>query len=109
MAPPEWSSAPRQEWIAALPPGAVVSATGDQGTGEAPLLVGAPLALAFALALSLSGIIVIAATAAYTASLGGAPLSIGPLGTYLMLIAALVLTVVVTALIASRTALHRPR
>lgn len=155
-APPGWSNATGDEWIAELPPGAAVSATGGQGTGEAPLLVGAPLALAFALALSstviavlarrqditqlgrigmsrhavltavarqalavtvppalvalaLSGLIVTAATAPYIAALGGGPLSIGPLGTYLTLIAALVLTVVVTALTASRTALYRPR
>lgn len=155
-APPGWSSATGDEWIAELPAGAAVSATGGQGTEEAPLLVGAPLALAFALALSstvivvlarredisqlgrigmsqravlaavarqplaatippglvalgLSGLIVMAATAPYTATLDGGPLSIGPLGTYLTLIAALVLTVLVTALTASRTALYRPR
>lgn len=154
--PDGWHVAAGDRWIADLAPGAAVSATGGQGADEAPLLIGAPLALAFALAVSstvitglarrediaqlgrigmsrratlaavarhalavtvppalvavaLSGLIVTAATAPYTSALGVAPASIGPLATYLAVVASLALTVLVTAVATARTSLFRPR
>ena len=154
--PAGWQSAPADEWIADLPPGAAVSATGGQGISESPLLIGGPIALALALAVSstaittlarrdditqlgllgmsrtatliavarqalavavppalvawvLSALIVTAATAPYTSAVGIRPTTIGPLDTYLLLIAVLVLSVLATALATASTALHRAR
>src|SRR5699024_1362329 len=58
--PAGWQSAPADQWIADLPPGAAVSATGGQGTSESPLLIGAPIALALALAISSTAITTLA-------------------------------------------------
>jgi len=154
--PAGWQSAAAGEWIADLPPGAAVSATGGQGTSESPLLIGAPIALALALAISstaittlarrkditqlgrlgmsrsatliavarqalaltvppalvawtLGALIVTAATTPYTNAVGVRPVTIGPLDTYLLLTAVLVLSVLATALATARTALYRAR
>ena|GEM_PF-4807767 len=154
--PAGWQSAAADEWIADLPPGAAVSATGGQGTSESPLLIGAPIALALALAISstaittlarrkditqlgrlgmsrsatliavarqalaltvppalvawtLGALIVTAATTPYTNAVGVRPVTIGPLDTYLLLTAVLVLSVLATALATARTALYRAR
>ena len=58
--PAGWQSASADDWIASLPPGAAVSATGGQGTAESPLLIGAPVALALALAISSTAITTLA-------------------------------------------------
>lgn len=151
--PAGWQSAAADEWIADLPPGAAVSATGGQGTSESPLLIGAPIALALALAISstaittlarreditqlgrlgmsrtatltavarqalaltvppalaawaLGALIVTAATTPYTSAVGVRPLTVGPLDTYLLLTAVLVLSVATTAIATARTALY---
>lgn len=59
-APAGWQSATAGDWIAGLPPGTAVSATGGQGTSESPLLIGAPIALALALAISSTAITTLA-------------------------------------------------
>lgn len=47
-----WTGQPASQWIQSLPAGAAVSATGGQGQDEIGLLIGAPLALFTALAVS---------------------------------------------------------
>lgn len=55
-----WTVRSAEEWVEDLAPGKAVSAMGGGGTTETPLLIGAPLALCLALAVSSSAITTLA-------------------------------------------------